>query len=364
MIPKMGVSFIWRFLFVMSCGATTALAQYNAAVDVSKCYSNILQNRTIWEDSEDTHYHLMASMTREDYESLKSSGSLLAFIPGLAADASWEAARTQATKLVQTRDEELLRTRHTYSAVVKLDDKAEGIFRECVKGMVDNNPYGLFYYYTRTNDPGTVQLQLVWRWISGLSLAIKSSTIDNGYISGTSPKQRTLYAHTSFFDRYPRITEAQNFIVKFDDPNQDVNITLVSDPQIKYWPIVIPHLPLRKKCVTTWETAAQNPAMNVNREFVPEQHLTGKKRGGGDEFSYSEPVDGVIIDVTCNKYGQGWMELDLANGASIAPGYGAGTNQATCSGWQNATPRRVLMSYSWKKAHTDCEREEPWPLPK
>lgn len=342
----------------------TAQAQYNAAVDVSKCYSNILQNTSVWQNDEDTHYRLLASMTREDYENLKASGTLSLFIPGLGSgDTSWDTARTQATKLVQTRDEELLQTRHTYSAVVQLDPQAESIFRTCVKGMVDNNPYGLFYYFTRTNDPGTAQLQVVWRWIEGTPLMVKSSTIDNGYISGTNPKQRSLYPPTTLLTRYPRIREGQNFIVKFDDPNQDVNITLVTDPEVRYWPITIPHAPLRKRCVTTWETADQNPAMNVVKDFVPEQHLTGRKKGGGDEFSYSEAVDGVITTVTCNKFGQGWMELDLANGASVGPGYGIGTNTATCSGWQNATPRHVLITYSWKKAHTDCDKEEPWPMP-
>jgi len=52
----------------------------------------------------------------------------------------------------------------------------------------------------------------------------------------------------------------------------------------------------------------------------------------------------------------------LANGASVAQGYGIGTNQAACAGWLNANPKSVIMTYSWKKDKTSCDVEEPWPV--
>ena len=160
----------------------------------------------------------------------------------------------------------------------------------------------------------------------------------------------------------PRISQGQNFIVAFDDPNKDINISIVTDPEIRYWPIVIPHLPLRRQCVTKWLTSDGDIPFTKPVQFDPALHLTGQGKGGGSGFSYSETVDGVITNVTCNKIGQDHIELDLANGASVAQGYGLGTNRATCDGWLNSNPRIVIMTYSWKKDATTCEVEQPWPV--
>jgi hypothetical protein len=356
----MTISRVLPLTIVLLCGLR-AEAQYNPAIDVSKCYADILQQSNSWQNDSDLHYRLMTTLTREDYESLKASGRVTAFLPGLAVDAPWEVAKATATKLIQTHDETLITTQHTYSAVKNLDPQATDIFRTCVQGLVSNHPYGLFYYVTHTA-PDTAQVEVVWKWIEGRKIKIKSSTIDNGYIAGTNPHQKTLFADTTANNWFPpTISQAAPFIIKFDDPNQDVNIALRVDPEVIFEPIVIPHLPLRKKCTTVWSTSANDIPFTRVVEFVPEQHFTGLKKGGGDGFSYSETIDGVVTEITCNKVNQSHIELDLANGASVASGYGVGTNVAKCDGWQNATPRRVLMSYSWKKDHTDCEQEVPWP---
>src|SRR5260370_24292289 len=101
--------------------ASSASAQYNAAIDVSKCYSSLIQRSELWENDENTQYRLMASMTKEDYENLQAHSKGSAFIKGIPVEASWDAAREQATKLLQQRNEELLRTQHTYSAVCFAD---------------------------------------------------------------------------------------------------------------------------------------------------------------------------------------------------------------------------------------------------
>ncbi|MHB8486657.1 MAG: hypothetical protein ACYDCM_13160 [Candidatus Acidiferrales bacterium] len=337
----------------------SASAQYNAGIDVTKCYAAVLQHSEIWENNEDVHYRLMTYMSKEDYETLTANGKASAFINGIPVNASFDVARAQATKLIQLRDEELLRTRHTYSAVVGLDQQATAVFRDCVKGMVDSNPYGIFYYVTHT-DPATAQLELEWRWIEGRKLKIRESTIDGGYmLNSDGTKRRSLYLPT---DKNPTITQGQNFIVKFDDPNKDINISIVTDPQIRYWPIVIYHLSLRKKCVTNWLTTENDLPLTRSIQFDPAVNLTGQHKGGGDGFSHSQKVEGVITNVTCDKFGQTHIELDLANGASVAQGYGIGTNEATCAGWLNANPKSVIMTYSWKKDQTRCDVEEPWPM--
>jgi hypothetical protein len=342
-----------------------AEAQYDAQIDVSRCYSTILQQTTVWQNDENTHYRLLSSMTKQDFESVKASNNLALFIPGLAADASWDTARARATLLVQQRDEELLKTTHTYSASAKLDPQATQIFRDCVRGKVENSAYGLFYYVTQ-NDPNTAQLQIEWKWIEGRKITIKSSTIDGGYIvDSRGAKRRSLFSQnwTDLLSKHD-IREGQNFIIHFDDPNQDINIALESTPEVRYWPIVISHMPLRKKCETTWDTSAGNIPFHRSIQFDPSGSLTGKNKGGGSGFEHTVSVDGVVTEVTCDKMCASHIELDLAYGACTGPGYGAGTNAATCSGWLNANPRSVVMSYSWKKDHTDCDKEIPWELPK
>jgi hypothetical protein len=222
--------------------------------------------------------------------------------------------------------------------------------------MIDSNPYGLFYYDTLT-EPDTAQLQIEWRWIEGRGIKIKSSNIDGGYVAGTNPRQRSLFPD-SFWNKLssPVITQGQNFIIKFDDPNKDVNISIVTDPEIRYWPIVIEHLPQRKKCVTKWSTTENDMPLHKSVQFDPAQHLTGQNKGGGSGFSYTEGVSGVITDINCDKLGAQFIEVDLVNPS-------VGTNQATCAGWLNANPRSVVMTYSWKKDETSCEVEEAWPMP-
>lgn len=98
--------------------------------------------------------------------------------------------------------------------------------------------------------------------------------------------------------------------------------------------------------------------MLVIRNFDPSAVLTGKKKGGGDGFDLTVPVDGVVTNVNCNKGEQTHIELDFGNGR----GAGSGTNQATCAGWLNANPGWVIMQYTWKKDSTKCDVEEPWPI--
>jgi hypothetical protein len=67
----------------LSIAVPSANAQYNAAVDVSKCYSPILQRSDTWQNDENTHYRLMSYMSKQDYESLQANGQAQAFIKGI-----------------------------------------------------------------------------------------------------------------------------------------------------------------------------------------------------------------------------------------------------------------------------------------
>jgi hypothetical protein len=306
----------------------------------------------------------LAHLSQDDYETLKASGSLQVLFKGVPLGGSFDADKATALKMVQDRDEQLEKSIHRTSESMQLDQQATNIIRDCLhfKAM---RGYGLFSY-SLNRSPNEATLTLDWNWIDGVPIKIKSSQIHNGHIADVNPERKTLYDETGWVNhiRSPSIAQSSKFELAFDNPDEDIVVTLETEPNIRMNDIVIPHTPLQHICQTEMETPATNPALSQSFgpfKFDGGQHVTGKQEGM-DFWRVDQKVDGMLTEVTCHKDPPLATHFDLYPGrnSSVVSGEGAGTDTATCTGLINGGSPSLYMTVKIQRQKVNCSTIQSW----
>jgi hypothetical protein len=343
-----------------------ARCQFNGYLDPTSCYSSILVDKQSWVNDENTRYRLLSHLDRDEYESLKASGTLQILFKGVPIGGSFDADKAAAMKTVQDRDEQLEKSIHRSSESMQLDPQATDIIKDCLHAKAMQG-YGLFSY-SLNHSPFRATLTLDWNWIDAIPIKIIRSQIHNGHMADITPERRTLYDETGFMNNifHDHFAQSAKFELAFDDPDEDMIVTLVTDPNIRMNDIVIPHTPLRHLCKIELETADKDPALTQSFgpfKFDNRQHVVGQQEGM-DYWRVDQNVPWLLTEVTCLKEPPLATHFDLYPGrnSSTVPGGGVGTNNATCTGLINGGSPSLYMVVKMLRQKVDCSEIRSWKM--
>jgi hypothetical protein len=217
---------------------------------------------------------------------------------------------------------------------------------------VAGQQYGFHYLYT-IDDPKTASVQLFWRPTEGgQPIEVVDSVLLNAKSKMQDAPDGKLYPYVSrwSFTSYPKISGASNAILlERINPDQNINITVSTRPQVKTFDIVIPPVPkpsVDLACTTVYDT--RNPV--TGQDYFQKEALVlnvTDAHGCGDCHGYSLGLDapGPVIDVRCESSGDHvWQEICDFQGTRIRS-----------IGYENANPRSMYISYHYKVARQECK---------
>jgi hypothetical protein len=339
----------------------TAECQDARFIAPSNCYSPLLQAKLDFHGQDNYRLAYLSLVTRETFDTFKGTGFLsgLFLAPPANLESSWSIFHDNQVKEMQRISLTVEQERERSLSTLKLDPQAGDIIKTCLTGGL-----GLSYTYWSTSQTSTI-LQLNWRGQGGIPLKIVKSDVQNA-------NSRLAKGKGVLFDAPYTIKESQTITLTRLDPNDDITVTFVLDPQVKYDPPIISPFPKRKKC--SYQTYTQDPVsgqpynFRISRNVNEEKYLRRNVQAiyGTDwyfEFTAPPPDiklftdDGTvaITSATCDKDHQEFIDIVGANKGPTAPANPVGPATVACEGGKNGQPGEIWLYGSFTVTAQKCE---------
>jgi hypothetical protein len=351
-------------MFVLvSLSPYSAFAQHGEPIDVNQCFSNILVDRRTDYSNQRLRYALLASWSRDSYESAKASGSITSLLPQAPGIASFEASDEARLKELHSNNESLDYDRVTASSVAWLDPQAGQIIKSCLDAKIHSG-FGLSSVVYIDNERD-VTLILYWNWApGGTPVLVKTKHIANATVTDDSGKhpQQLMTPHTVFSD-WGKMSYSTSITLLRTKLDRDIVINIETDPDVGAQHIVIPKAPVKENCVPALQTADKfGTPYQVTVSSLAEQLTPVRDDGSGHKFvdynlditSLPNGKDGIIDAVSCRKSSP-TLYADITNAVGEHP---SGTT-AICHGWYQNLGSTFEMHVTWHKTGYVCT-PIPW----
>jgi hypothetical protein len=292
-----------------------ALAQHGEPLDVSKCFSNILVDKRTDYSHDRLRYALLASWSRDLYESAKASGSITSLLPQAPGIASFEASDEARLKELYSKNESLDYDNVTASSAAWLD----------------------------------------WNWApGGTPVLVKTKHIANATVTDDSGKhpQQLLPPHSMFSD-WGQLSYSTPISLQRTKLDQDIVINIETDPDVGAQHIVIPAVPLKQDCKPAQESADKfGTPYQVTVSQLAELLTPVSDDGHGHKYvdynlgitNVQNGKDGIIDAVGCRKSSPTLF-------AEVNPvGEHPTETRAVCHGWYQNTGSTFEMHVVWHKS--------------
>ena len=309
-------------LFCFGVAAQEATPSYRStALDPTPCFSQILQDKRVSFTHDEFTLAMLSQWSYESYDSLKAGGKLNAVVEDIPVGASYDQATVAVKRMFEKRSLNIEQSSAQAVWDTRLDPAAKEIMLACLHQMSVNR-LGLATDY-RLIDERKAILYLHWSWIDDSKLSVVTKSIHNATVDGDHPDQLlppAPYLH-AIFD--PSMGSEAVVELTRKEPDDDIDITIETKPNVKPAIIKIPGLPKKVKCETTYPTVDET-GMQQSLQLGPfdtsakqyevrdlgNAHHTWLISSSLDQIPKMEP-DSKITQVSCSLYGtlRGWMSL-------------------------------------------------------
>lgn len=317
LIAKHGDKFIGRhgltgrftilqiLICILSC-ADPALCQ--GYLDVSQCFNRLLQQKLDYSSTESMRLATLAQISEQTYESWKHDATLGSYFTFLPASIDYKDFNTKRRSYFELHKLDFQYYRAISTSSRTLDPAAYGLISNCIS-EVASKADGFHYLYT-VDDAKAASIRFFWRPNVSLKgadvIKISDSTLDNATVVNGERYKGHLY-DLAWYKPDPRIAVASPpILLKRDNAENVIRISLVTDPPVDVGFIVIPPVPKPLPAPIFQTELLEKPPM-----IVPFNKKDGKIISHGtpdcsdcDLYVYDVDVPGNVVSVDC-KFGPG-----------------------------------------------------------
>ena len=357
--------------------SVTAVAQNGQPIDTTACFSDLLKNRFDFEQNADLKYRLLSLWNRELYESSKSDSAIF----GVYGADNFEASLQKVLRELQEKNQSIDYNKATSLHAARLDPNAAAVINPCLERRTSG--YGI-YTTIEVEDQRYFDVKISWKSKDGGSLKFKKQEIFNGVVLDDNKSHPTLPLALpdgvlpQLFD--PEIPSGSSRTVRVErsGPDQPVIFKFSVSPNIPFETITVAPVPekviyVKNERKTNRTTDQPLKAEWIAQTWVNNNGLVQTYDLGDTKKHYrithhmdeiEKDPTAVFTNVRCEKYGEpaDYADLDGANPswATIAPGIGDGTRDASCTGWWIKTGRSIKMVATYQLTEYEPQKQK-WP---